>query len=456
MRLELVIDRIAAVIDAIRADPRCSDFHTERSTRTLFRSVGDKGPIDVVRVTHPSTSTEFLIGSTTEGQRLNDLRPGPFRTQRVAKFEAEAPMWTESYRRYREEILNARALLFQKRGTLDPDLEAPFYGVWAVEEASLHRPGHDDFGEMRKDGRESYCLGTFASAGVHEIVQWLFDTITELNRPVSSRTPTSVDNELASLELWPDLQTEAAGSEDRMQEDAEVRASLTALDGQRLYAMFPRDKRGRLRPRLRVLLAPMVPGSDRERRQWVVAVGPARVGGKEISIRHEPLIAANQAHRFDVAPWCWRSQGGALSDSSTWGYTGADAESIGLLRGGHIEEGLRAAGLELDEGVTRLAKGLLIGLLNYDPTWPEVTRERLCLIAPWLLLGPGLTYAHNLLKRKVDGIRLFTLPGQPWAAKASVVLVPGRQPSLEVRWTGSNAQLARVLWERPAIPGVWT
>jgi len=77
-------------------------------------------------------------------------------------------------------------------------------------------------------------------------------------------------------------------------------------------------------------------------------------------------------------------------------------------------------------------------------------------MAPWLLLGPGLKYAHNLLKRKVDGIRLFALPGQPWAAKASVVLVPGRQPSLEIRWTGTNAQLARVLWERPAIPGVWS
>src|SRR6266852_7765623 len=188
-----------------------------------------KGPIEVVLVTHPSTSTEFLVGSTNEGQRLDALRPGPLRTQRVAEFESESPTWTESYRRYREEILNARALLFQKRGTLDPDLEAPFYGVWAVEEGSLHRPGHDDFGEMRKDGRESYCLGTFASAGLHEIVQWMLDTITELNRPVSSRIPTYVNDELASLELWPDLQAKAAGSED-VGEDAEARASLTALD----------------------------------------------------------------------------------------------------------------------------------------------------------------------------------------------------------------------------------
>jgi hypothetical protein len=456
MRLELVADPLAVVIDAIRADPRCGDFHTERSTKTLFRSVGDKGPIGVVLVTHPSTSTEFLIGSTTEGQRLNNLRPGPLRTPRVAEFEAEAPTWTESYRHYREEVLNARAFLFRKRGTLDPDLEAPFYGMWAVEEASLHRPGHDDFGEMRADGRNSYCLGTFASARLNEIVQWLLDTITELNRPVASRSPTSLDDELAGLELWPRLQAEATSAEDRVEEDAEAKASLTDLDAKRLYAMFPRDKRGRLRPRLRVLLAPVVPGSDRERHQWVVAVGPARVGGKEISIRHEPLIAANQAHRFDVAPWCWRSESGALSESSTWGYTGGDSESIGLLRDGHIEEGLRAAGLQLDEGVTRLTRGLLIGLLNYDPAWPEVTRERLCLMAPWLLLGPGLEYAQNLLKRKVDGIRLFTLPGQPWAAKASVVLVPGRQPSLEIRWTGTNAQLPRVLWERPAIPGVWT
>jgi hypothetical protein len=310
---------------------------------------------------------------------------------------------------------------------LDPDLEAPFYGVWAVEEASVHRPGHDDFGEMREDRRKSYCLGAYASARVDEVVNWLLDTIAKLNRPVVKGPPAALDEERASLESWPERQAAAAAAEEWVRRELEARPNISELDPKRLYAMFPRDKRGRLGPRLRVLLAPVVPGSDRERRQWFVAVGPARVGGKEISIRHEPLIAANQAHRFDLAPWCWRSESGPLSEPSTWGYTGGDSESIGLLRGGHIEEGLRAAGLQLDEGVTRLTKGLLIGLLNYDPTWPEVT-----------------------------GIRLFTLPGQPWAAKASVVLVPGRQPSLEIRWTGTDAQLARVLWERPAIPGVWT
>ncbi len=456
MRFELVTDPLAAVMNAIRADPVCGEFRADRSTKTLYRSVGDKGPIEVVLVTHPSTSTEFLVGSTTEGQRLDALRPGPLRTQRVAEFEAESPTWTESYRRYREEILNARAFLFQKRGTLDQDLEAPFYGVWAVEKAGLHRPGHDDFGEMREDRRKSYCLGAYASARVDEVVNWLLGTIAELNRPVVKGPPSALDEERASLESWPERQAAAAAAEEWVRREPEAKAIVSELDPKRLYAMFPRDKRGRLVPRLQVLLAPVVPGSDRERRQWVVAVGPARVRGKEIAIRLEPLIAANQAHHFDVAPWCWRSQAGPLSQPSTWGYTGGDSESIGLLRAGHIEEGLRAAGLQLDEGVTRLTKGLVLGLLNYDPTWPEVTRERLCLMAPWLLLGPGLKYAHNLLKRKVDGIRLFTLPGQPWAAKASVVLVPGRQPSLEIRWTGTNAQLARVLWERPAIPGVWS
>src|SRR2546428_13698200 len=104
MRLELVTDPLAAVINAIRADPVCGEFRADRGTKTLYRSVGDKGPIEVVLVTNPSTSTEFLVGSTTEGQRLEALRPGPLRTPRVAEFEDASPPWTDGYGRCRGAI----------------------------------------------------------------------------------------------------------------------------------------------------------------------------------------------------------------------------------------------------------------------------------------------------------------------------------------------------------------
>ncbi len=74
---------------------------------------------------------------------------------------------------------------------------------------------------------------------------------------------------------------------------------------------------------------------------------------------------------------------------------------------------------------------------------------------PWLVLGPGVDYVRSLLKRKSEGLRLFTLPNQTAIRKASIVLVPGAKPALEIRWTGTNACLPSVLWQRPPIPGVW-
>jgi len=53
-----------------------------------------------------------------------------------------------------------------------------------------------------------------------------------------------------------------------------------------------------------------------------------------------------------------------------------------------------------------------------------------------------------------NGLRLFTLPGQRQARKASVMFVPGDTPRLELAWMGSNRRLSYLLWQRPAIPGV--
>src|SRR5713101_6338263 len=113
------------------------------------------------------------------------------------------------------------------------------------------------------------------------------------------------------------------------------------------------------------------------------------------------------------------------------------------------------SGLTLDEGVTRLAKGLVLGLGYKESTWPAAARESLCLVFPSLLLTAGLTYARRVLRRPSDGIRLLTLPAQRQARKASIAFVPSDPPRLELRWTGSNRRLSHLIWERPSIPGVW-
>ena len=428
----------------------------DRKVKNLYRAIADEGPIEVLAIRHPSTSTEFFVGWTAEGaQRLDVLRPGPSRTRRLEEVARSSASWTDEYRKYREDGLNRRAYLFDKAGTLDPDLEAPFYGIWVAEEASLHRPGHDDFGKTRSDGRPGLCRAMFATAAVKDVVAWLVDAVMAFNAPVDAGPPESLEEEHADLQRWRARKNEASTAVRWVVIDPAASRVQDMLEAERLYTMFPRDRRGRLRARQRVLVQPVSTGSDRDRRPWIVAVGPSRVGGQEITIAVEDLIAANQSERFDLAPWCWRRGTGDLEEPRTWGYSADWDNRVELLLQGNVKEGLEAAGFRLDEAVSNLARGSHIGLLHPDPTWPKVTRDRLARAAPWLLLGPGLDFARDLLKRKSEGLRLFTLPNQTAIRKASIVVVPGAPPSLEVRWTGTNARLPVILWERPPIPGAW-
>ena len=444
------------VARSIRANPHCLDFVVERKVKTLYHAIADQSPIDVLAITHPTTSTEFFVGWTAEGpHRLGVLRPGPFRDRRIQEVEQNSPNWTEEYRKYRDDDLNRRAYLFIKHGRLDAEIEAPFYGIWVAEEASLHRPGHDDRGEVRSDGREGLCRGMFATAVVDEVVQWLVETIASLRAQIDEGLPQSLEEEQLDLRRWHSRVVGHDTAELRVAIDPAASRVQQTLDKKRLYAIFPRDPRGRPRARLRVLLQPISPGSDRERRPWIAAVGPSRAGGEEITIKVESRIGVNQAERYDLAPWCWRTGSADLEDPRTWGYSPDWDDRIELFTRGLIREGLEASGLRLDEAITQLARGSHIGLLHPDPTWPKVTRDRLARLAPWLLLGPGIDYARSLLKRKSEGLRLFTLPNQTAIRKASIVLVPVSEPALEIRWTGTNARLPSALWQRPPIPGVW-
>ena len=82
---------------------------------------------------------------------------------------------------------------------------------------------------------------------------------------------------------------------------------------------------------------------------------------------------------------------------------------------------LRTSGLTLDEAVTRLARGQVLGLGYEDPSWPAVARESLSLIFPALLLSAGFRYASRILRRPHDGLRLFTLPGQRQAREIGLL-----------------------------------
>jgi hypothetical protein len=369
--------------------------------------------------------------------------------------------WTEDYRKYFNDASNGRGFPFRERGSFDPELTRPFYKVWALEKAGLHTTGHDDRGEIRTDGHSALSIPMFAATPTEEVIDWLSQLFERLDGIIAPALPSALSAERAAVASWPERLRQAqsaARDPSRLRiEDhgAAVDDTSRRIDPERLFLMFPRDRRGRLRPRARLLLSPAGTGSDTARRPWVLASGPERAGGDSVTVRVEPVIAVNEAHRFDLTPWLWQRNAPLLTEPSSWAHLGNDRGAIELLSGGMVEEGLRLSGLILDEGVTRLAKGRILGLGYNDPTWPTVARESLCLVFPSLLLTAGLSYARRVLRRPSDGIKLLTLPGQRQAMKGSIVFVPSDPPRLELRWTGSNRRLSYVLWERPPIPGVW-
>jgi hypothetical protein len=373
----------------------------------------------------------------------------------------ESSGWTEDYRKYFDDASNGRGFPFRERGSFDPELTRPFNKVWALEKAGLHTTGHDDRGEIRTDGHTALSIPMFAATPTEEVIDWLGQLFERLDRIIAPALPSALSIERAALASWPERLRQAqiaARDPSRLRiEDhgAAVDDTCRRIDPERLFLMFPRDRRGRLRPRARLLLSPAATGSDIERRPWVVASGPERAGGDSVTVRVKPLIAVNEAHRFDLTPWLWQRNAALLTEQSSWAHLANDRAAIELLSGGVVEEGLRLTGLILDEGVTRLAKGRILGLGYNDPTWPTVARESLCLVFPSLLLTAGLSYARRVLRRPSDGLKLLTLPGQRQAMKGSIVFVPSDPPRLELRWTGSNRRLSYVLWERPPIPGVW-
>jgi hypothetical protein len=457
-------DGLASLQRALEADAGLSKVTVGREPRRLHWMNREERAADTLVVTHPSTSTEFLIRWDPEPEdRVSMIRGGPARdvVLRSEQEQGGSEKWTHAYRDYHDDFLDGRAHGFRLRGTFDPDLSRPFFSVSALEKAGLHAPGHDDLGEIRADGHSGLWIPMFAASTTEEVVDWLRTTFSRLLEIVAPPMPAALAAEEALLNAWPERVRRAiAEARDPaallIDGDATVTSEVgSQVDFEGLLLTFPRDGKWRLAPRARVLLAPAGPGSDLERRRWVVAAGPLRAGGRTITIGVEPVIAINEVHRFDLAPWLWRRGSPPLTEPATWNGSFDDREAISQLRDGNIERGLLAAGLRLDEALTRMARGQVLGVIHEETAWSEEARERLSLMFPSLLMGAGLRYAHQVLRRRSDGLRLFTFSGQRHARKASVVFVPSNPPALRLDWTGSNRRLSTLLWQRPPIPGAW-
>jgi hypothetical protein len=87
--------------------------------------------------------------------------------------------------------------------------------------------------------------------------------------------------------------------------------------------------------------------------------------------------------------------------------------------------------------------------------WADVLHRRLWETAPWTVAATIATMrAEQLAKKrgkpKPVEARLFNLPHQTQQRKAGLALVvtPDRA-SLDLTWSGANARLPQVFWQRP-------
>ena len=213
---------------------------------------------------------------------------------------------------------------------------------------------------------------------------------------------------------------------------------LPGADPALLAFNFPRDQRGRLLGKARVLIDTLEPAKP-----------PARTRCRFLRIQDArfELVTAdehveNQDHRWDNQPWRWRADG--ASPVERWGIEDLElaAAVVILLEAAEWEVALRECGVQLGDDLRRILAAEPLGYLLRDLAggWARAAAEQLLQLAPWRL-GP-------LAGKK--STRLFGLGGMNVQRKPGVYLkLAGGRPTLDMEASASNRRLAREEWERP-------
>src|SRR3989441_2298677 len=244
-------DGLLDLSQAIRATPSLADVRFARGARHVHWLTRE-APQDTLALTHPRTSTEFFMRWEPESADRLAVLPGGQAREIMLRQRDASSGWNDEYRKYFEDASNGRGFPFKERGSFHPELTRPFYKVWAVEKAGLHPTGHDDRGEIRTDGHSALSLPLFAATPTEEVVEWLSRVFERLDRIVAPALPTTLSIEKAALASWPERLRHA--------QSAARDPSLLRIDGHagavddisrriqpdRLFLMFPRDRRGRL------------------------------------------------------------------------------------------------------------------------------------------------------------------------------------------------------------------
>lgn len=265
---------------------------------------------------------------------------------------------------------------------------------------------------------------------------------------------------------------------------AELRDVVHALSDDRLVRSFPRDARGRLSLRTRVVLEqfPAIQGPPNGQDLVLAAVGPERRRDPQVvRIALTKCITANEELNWTRVRYKWcdgqsepTTQVAELAPLGHMGQltmlTGLNTRSpdqevaLSLLKldSGMFLDALRSSGVTWSRDVAQMIEGHSFAL---DSDWAaddKVTlkrtqriRHELWASQPWHFADALTQHADRLNARrrhhKPVELYLYMVPGQPTAARRARLTLSARDgaPHLDFRWTASNVKPWRWTWTRP-------
>lgn len=373
------------------------------------------------------------------------------------------------------------------------------YSVSVLAEREWERPDLSHFGVRHLESR--------CSESAAEIVDWLVKDWA-YERTWCAPSPTDAKAEKLRLRKIVDgmqARSSAAvvakvkpGSEHDLTPDglAALKRDLAGLSADAIRVNFPPDKRGRFALKTVVVLGSYETTSSpgHQRSLCLVVNGPARrVDEQALRVSLEPLIEANQDHRWENERWKWHEDSAAADRAARWGApVPIEALSAGTLSAaqwlkkaakgraddgeravaamllqeeGRLVEALESYGIAVDGNLKRLCGGQKIyppACCAYaDEKWVTRLQDWLRSCAPWLVAQATRREAERIAawtaekkgrRRRLPLLKLLIFPGQHHSRKASLVLtstdMEGWCPRLEMQATASNARLHESAWRR--------
>jgi hypothetical protein len=234
---------------------------------------------------------------------------------------------------------------------------------------------------------------------------------------------------------------------------SELADDAAAIDHASLSWHFPRDRTARFQRAIVVALAPARGVRPSSRGQWLTV----RADGGDLVVSTDPLVGANQRHRWDLTPWLWDGRCSATPQESRWQVERpADVATVArLVREGAIPEALELAGVRVDRDIANLLAGRPTRTFRASQTaaWVANLYHGLADAAPW-----RLAHAYRVWRSEratlglpaTQAIALFGLGGLQQSRKPQVALdMADEVPLLRLTYSGSNALLSRALWTMP-------